>query len=211
MDLYEAVKENNIQLVKELLEKNNDYDFINFKFKRTKYVNNRGKNDIWTVLMMATAYNYIECVQLLLQAGANPNTQDSTNETALHIASWHGYTECVKLLLQYKANPDLQDNSCRWNSLMSASHCDGYIKCVQLLLTFGANPNLQTINNWTALMMTKNNKIVKILLRYGAKANLDTHWRGYKETALSSAIEQGNTKIVKLLKKMPIVQLLCDY
>jgi len=41
------------------------------------------------------------CLELLLQAGAPPDTMDKQGNTALHIASMRGQVDCVKMLLRY--------------------------------------------------------------------------------------------------------------
>ena len=52
-------------------------------------------------------------VQLLLEAGANPNYSRRGQETALQIAAFMGNELIAKHLLEAKADVDLQ---CEWDS-----------------------------------------------------------------------------------------------
>ena len=47
----------------------------------------------------------LEILEILLEAGANPNIQSVDGTTALHTASLRGLTDFVKLLLKYGADP----------------------------------------------------------------------------------------------------------
>lgn len=49
-------------------------------------------------------------VRLLLQAGADPNAQDDSGQTAMHIAAFCGEADCLHDLLAYGC-PDVQDGS----------------------------------------------------------------------------------------------------
>jgi ankyrin repeat protein len=162
MDLLEAVKQNNTQLVKDLLQ-----------FKAI---------DI--------------------------DTQDSYGLTALLLASSRGLTEYVRLLLQAGANINLQDRF-GWAPLIEASEWDR-TECIRLLLQAGANPNIQTKYSWTPLMYASRNgntECVRLLLRSGAKTDLQpSNAIIYTENHHT----HNHKKIVKIFKRMIIVQLLCS-
>ena len=54
----------------------------------------------------------VEIIKLLLQNGADPNTQNHTGETTLIVATRNNnYPETIDLLLQAGANPHIQDNN----------------------------------------------------------------------------------------------------
>jgi len=46
-------------------------------------------------------------MKLLLEYGANTDTQDNQGKTALLYSSRNGHTNCVKLLLEHKADPNI--------------------------------------------------------------------------------------------------------
>ena len=110
-----------------------------------------------TGLMIASSCECVEAVELLINAGADPNIQthsstsiNDTNSdsfmlplitngvTALMIASERNNTEIVKLLLQGGANPNTRTQNGN-NSLLAAAN-KGYVEVVKLLLEFKADP-----------------------------------------------------------------------
>jgi ankyrin repeat protein len=103
MDLIEAVKENNIQLVKELLNSSNVNVNVNI---------NVNLEDVytWTPLMYASHRCFVECVQIILQAGANPNFINKSY-SALILALKYDNVKCVQLLLKAGANPYLKNDN----------------------------------------------------------------------------------------------------
>ena len=50
-----------------------------------------------------------ECCKILLEAGANPNSVDKYNVTALGTACGTGGWECIDMLVKYGANVNAQD------------------------------------------------------------------------------------------------------
>eukprot|EP00930_Biecheleria_cincta_P080784 TRINITY_DN69246_c0_g1_i1.p1 TRINITY_DN69246_c0_g1~~TRINITY_DN69246_c0_g1_i1.p1 ORF type:complete len:154 (+),score=41.41 TRINITY_DN69246_c0_g1_i1:40-501(+) len=57
-------------------------------------------------LALAAAAGQAQCVQLLLEARAEPNlaSEDSGNRTALHFAAFDGHVEVVRLLIEARAD-----------------------------------------------------------------------------------------------------------
>jgi ankyrin repeat protein len=64
-------------------------------------LNGQGK----TPLIVAAEYGRMECVRVLLAAGANASAADQDGRTALHWAADGGNVSCVKLLLRAGACP----------------------------------------------------------------------------------------------------------
>lgn len=56
-----------------------------------------------TALMLAVSHGRLDMVKLLLEAGADPNIQDTDGSTALMCAAEHGHIDIVKHIL---AHPD---------------------------------------------------------------------------------------------------------
>jgi ankyrin repeat protein len=100
--LHIAIKIQNSKMVEQLLS----YNKIELNARELPVV---GGN---SALHIACQGNMPHLVQLLLQAGADPNLRsDSTNgETSLQICCRTNNLECARLLLKYGANPEVKDN-----------------------------------------------------------------------------------------------------
>lgn len=130
--LYGAIKKNKIDTVKALL----DIDAIDVNVKET----NSGKNvlmlacelsqnemvslllskkaklnekDIeseWSALHYAVYNDNLEATAALLEAGADINIQDCSNQTALHIACYKDFEQVAKILLEKGIDYNILDN-----------------------------------------------------------------------------------------------------
>ncbi|WP_265036675.1 ankyrin repeat domain-containing protein [Wolbachia endosymbiont (group A) of Anomoia purmunda] len=99
-----------------------------------------------------TTKEYNETVDLLLEAGANPDIQNNKGKTPLH------YTDVlasVASLLKGKANPNIQDNEGETPLHYAASI--GHTNYVNLLLEKKANPNIQNRKGGTPLQVAIDN------------------------------------------------------
>ena len=98
--LIEAIKNNNLDLAKELIEKH-EVNKIDLNAK-----------DVYgeTALIRACRYAYIEIAQMLIDFGANLNIQNRYGDTALMLACWDGHIEIAKMLINAGANLNIQYN-----------------------------------------------------------------------------------------------------
>jgi hypothetical protein len=78
--------------------------------KNPQLANTIRKRDNWTPLHGAACNGNIECVRLLIDAGADVNVQACDQSTALHCSAENGNVEIVALLLKANANPNLKDS-----------------------------------------------------------------------------------------------------
>lgn len=63
-----------------------------------------------TALFWAIEYGRLECFELLLESGANPNAQDEDGVTCLNIAkSSSGLTEFADALFKHNVDPTIKD------------------------------------------------------------------------------------------------------
>ena len=112
---------------------------------------NRSKSS--AVLALATKSNFVDIVQLLVDAGVDINYQDDQGETALHVAARFGHDNCAKILLQgsehQKANTELGENAYGWTPLFIAC-VDGNLNVAKLLIEAGADPERCDSSGWTA-------------------------------------------------------------
>ncbi|CAF1082015.1 unnamed protein product [Rotaria magnacalcarata] len=107
-----------------------------------------------TALHVAAESGNIRAVHMLLQAGAQANTCDSSLSTPLHIAAYMGYDEIVQMLLTYGADMYRRDNTGRNSFHLAVS--TGNNRLVQHFLSAsGSEQNILHVpddENWTPLM-----------------------------------------------------------
>ena len=150
MDLIPAVKRGDIVRVRELLDSGEDPN------TREHYTNR-------TALMIASEYGHTEIIRLLLDRGADINSQNDSY-TALIKASMLGKGDMAEFLLDIGADPNIQNikgdtalmNAARYsNSILNLAEGTDYIKVVELLLRHGADPNIRNWNGKTASMIAE--------------------------------------------------------
>jgi uncharacterized protein len=92
-----------------------------------------------TPLMVAAKRGFDDIVEVLLDAGANPNAKDSSSSldegrlTALHLAAENGRASTCRILLEHAADP----NSTPLNYVCHSKS----LAAVEQLLKHGADPN----------------------------------------------------------------------
>ena len=141
-------------------------------------------------------------VRLFLDAGMNPNTEDSTGLSALERAVKAGILENVLVLLDKDANVNKQDQR-GWPVLMQAVErisSQTPEKIVELLIDHGADASFRSPGGVTALAIAAHSNsaaTVQMLLDHGADPNArdDTN----SETPLISAAYIGNEGTLKVL------------
>ncbi|KAL3839710.1 hypothetical protein ACJIZ3_024301 [Penstemon smallii] len=99
-----------------------------------------------TVLHLACLYGHLDCVQFLLERGANIEAKDEDGGVPLHDACAGGYADIVQLLLDRANGPE------RVKRMLEAVDMEGdtplhhaargeYVNVVRLLLAHGASPS----------------------------------------------------------------------
>ena len=139
-ELAGAVKKNDAKKVEDLVFSGAD---VNFKAESVGY----------TPLMYAAYHNAYASAKILVERGAEVNTQDMTGSTALMIASANGSFEMAKFLIEKGADVNRKD-SMMGTALMRAASA-GYGKLVRLLLDNGADANAVADNGVTALSLAE--------------------------------------------------------
>ncbi len=125
-----------------------------------------------TALMLAAAGNHTQAMQLLIDAGADPDAESARIDapeiepdrrqggfvyaqipegrlTALHFAAREGHAEAVQTLIGAGANLDAQDNYDTTPVVMAV--LNGHLGVAATLLNAGADPNVQDRYGRTAL------------------------------------------------------------
>jgi ankyrin repeat protein len=121
-----AAKHKNCEAVRDLLRFPEVRDAINCQ----------DHND--SALKNALQRDNMECVRLLLDAGANVNCSGYFGETALMAAARIGNDEALPLLIRRKANLNLKDAQ-GYTALQLASYSSNAVDCVRILLKSGAS------------------------------------------------------------------------
>lgn len=96
-------------------------------------------NDDYSALMEAVVHNKPDIVEMLLKAGADPDTQDDIQISALHLcSSKRSKYECFKVLMKYDININIQNRGgqtpLHWAAYWNNS------KVVKDLIEAGADP-----------------------------------------------------------------------
>ena len=143
-------------------------------------------------LMIAATHGFIECLSILIEAGAeveivahkktktsliksgtDTNRKQSNGKTAMMRAANRGTSQCVEALLKAGAdvNVVLEDG---YTALMEATF-GGRVKCVELLIDAGADVNMTNKHGKAAISLMPrhwyNSDIVEMLIRAGADVN----------------------------------------
>lgn len=150
LPLHEAVNSGESEAVDYLISK----DEIN--------VNEAGAFG-WTPLLLASAHGYVEIIDRLLEAGANPEIANVKGMTPLLYASRYGNLEVCSSLLDYGADVNAQNVT--GNTPLIYASCDGNLELVNKLLDAGAKTDLKTLSGETALELAYENKQGKIAKR----------------------------------------------
>ena len=131
-----------------LLQAENGQDFSDEKDHIRRQVSKSS-----AVLALATKANFVDIVQLLVNAGVDINYQDEQGETALHMAARCGHAECAQILLEgnghQKADTELGENTYAWTPLFIAC-VDGNLEVAKLLVAAGADLERFDSSGWTA-------------------------------------------------------------
>ena len=98
--LFDACKRNDVDQVDELLRKPLDPSVTGFPTGMPLFL---------TALHHAAEYGHVECIDLLLDAGADKDALSSAEQTALHRAAGAGHLEVVRLLLEAGVDKNVVD------------------------------------------------------------------------------------------------------
>lgn len=185
--LIDAIENNDINLVNDLIDEGADLNPINYYL---------GKGPLISVCLAGN----IEIVKILIDKGADVNATNEYDSTALISVSFfpRNYPEIMKYLVQQGADVNAKNNF-GYTALIMVS-IRGNLEGVKYLVTHGANINIKRKYGNTALIYAAKDgdlKMVKYLIKMGAYINIKNK-NGY--TALMFASENGHLGIVEYLK-----------
>ncbi|VUC34382.1 unnamed protein product [Clonostachys rosea] len=157
-------------------------------------VNERDDADGWTPLRKAVEDRNEDLVFLFLKAGADPNTLDRQNNSALIHAINSENFNIVWLLLKNKADPTQFNNKSLAKALEKGDLCTASLLC-----QFKADPDFTDKDGETPLIKACSDNDVRLavfLLEHGANPNHKDQ-QGY--SPLHHAIFGGSQQMVQLL------------
>lgn len=145
--LYNAVKYNNVEIVRLLLESDHEADISKLP------------ESAQPLLMTAATDGYTDIAALLIEHGAEFDVQDPKRHadddpwcrTPLARAAGNGHLAIVKLLLERGARLDLVGEGLEAKTPLFAAAYRGHTEIAQLLLNAGADPNWEDEDHWTCL------------------------------------------------------------
>ncbi|CAG9767016.1 unnamed protein product [Ceutorhynchus assimilis] len=130
-----------------------------------------------TALHIAAEAGHSECIELLLANGADPDSRNSKDQTALHLAvKANSYTSVIALIKNGKANPNLEDCNQRTPLHVAVELiADSRKDVVKALIGNGSNLNAQDSYGFTPLHVAALNELtdcVSILILHGADCSI---------------------------------------
>ncbi|MCX7338884.1 MAG: ankyrin repeat domain-containing protein [Alphaproteobacteria bacterium] len=158
-----------------------------------------------TALQVSVFKNNLDCAEILLKHGANPDQfTPPDGVTCLALAAHRNYLPLVEILLKYRATVDKPGHSGATPLILAS--IKNHASVMEILLNHGAMVD-QVIFNCTVLsLVVDRNHIeaVEILLKHGADANKPSvkkidSGEVFMLFPLCSAVKKGFKEVAKLL------------
>lgn len=181
-DLMDAARDNKLDKLRASIAKGVD-------------VNARPNGNGMTAVMEAASQGYVEAMDILLSAGADPSVEMWNGWTALAFAARNGRTAAIERLLRARPAPTAKHLQL---ALFAASEA-GRPKTSAVLVGAGADVNAFDASGLTPLMLAAKwgqPKTASKLIALGAK--IDARDR-MGQTALMWAARQGRSDVVSML------------
>jgi len=188
-DIHDAIKNNNVLLVKSLLEKKSNLN---------------AKDDMgYEPIQRAAYYGNIDIVKLLIGKGADVNSHKKFQESALHFASRKCFVDIAHILLEHGADPN--SKGCLYHTPLDEASVKGCVKIVELLFKYDADVNTEYPASWKwgvsvlhRVCLYKHYEVAQLLISHGADVNAKSN---NKETPLMWAVcyTAADYNFVKLL------------
>jgi hypothetical protein len=156
-------------LIKIIIEKSAD-DLTQFLNKGGDQLINAKNNDGRTPLHTAAMYNSKDCLQLLLDYGAEINAKGKNGLTPLHNTALYNSKDCLQLLLEAGAEINAKDKY-GWTPLHTAVTY-GAVDCLKMLIQLGADLNEKDNKGNTPLHFAPTKRCWDLLVDAGADTTI---------------------------------------
>ncbi|EPQ14921.1 Ankyrin repeat and SOCS box protein 2 [Myotis brandtii] len=150
-----------------------------------------------TALYLATCRGHLDCLQSLLQAGAEPDISNKSRETPLYKACERKNVEAVRILVQYNADTNHRCNR-GWTALHeSVSRND--LEVMEILVSSGAKVESKNAYGITPLFVAAQSgqlEALRFLAKHGADINTQA---SDSASALFEACKNEHQLVVEFL------------
>lgn len=183
---FDAVRDGMDMIVQTLLETSNNYQL------------DEPDEDGFTPAMQAAWHGQKDCLQILLDHGANITQANATGCTAAHFAAGQGHLECLKMLIE-DGDIDVDTRTKFGATALILAAKGGHTECVEFLLEHKADPNIQYRGNQNSLLFAAGNghyDCIQALMKWNV--HLDQP-NSQGVTSLMRAVQQGHITTVVLL------------
>lgn len=191
-----------LEALKNLCEENGDYNDCIKAIEAIKNMNEmdqQGRTPLHMVCFHKNKKTALEMMNLLLEKGAKPNTQDKEGWTALCLATKNGAIDLVDKLIPMTNIELPTEEGC---TALSIAIIGKHLKIATLLLKAKADPNSYSKTGCTPCHYAANTgskEILEELLKKGGKIQVSNH---KKYTPLHLAAKEGHVEMVKYLLEM---------
>ncbi|XP_018566052.1 transient receptor potential channel pyrexia-like [Anoplophora glabripennis] len=135
-------------------------------------VNAKTKDKEQTALHLAAENSHAECIEVLLEKGANADIKNHMSQTPLHLAARAKAHLCVELLLEKgRANPNIEDCDKRTALHTAIGRTSVSSDIIDILIKYGAHVNKRDQFGYTPLHVAALNGLsqcVEMLINHGA-------------------------------------------
>jgi ankyrin repeat protein len=167
-----------------------------------------GEGRITRALFWAARMSSLDCISVLLQHGANPNSIGIDRQTPLTISAQYGHLDAVHILLNDPCT-DATSRARSGRSALSFAAGSGHLEIVEALLNRGAfRPDDQDNTSWTPLFWAVQGdyaSIVQLLLKQPSVDINQVDKSG--RSVLSWAAGEGARRALKVLLRHSSVDL----
>lgn len=150
-------------------------------------------------LLVASRRGKVELIKLLLELGANPNSEDELGCSPLMFVAAQGLLDCLESMVSSPVRCIIHKRTGAQQTALHFASERGQYKCVERLIQLGCMVNVSDDWGMTPLMQAVNSgsvETVQVLLNNGARMEM-TDLRGFN--ALMHSARGGHDKILQVL------------